>query len=102
MTVEIYTYLRCLKYFKYYIVYLNSILELMSCMLSLDPNKRCRCSEALKMPYFRNRPAPTPGPNLPMPNSLSSKDSDLNDFEVATGNKRKLLESSGLAKKLVF
>lgn len=78
------------------------LIELMSCMLSLDPNKRCRCSEALKMPYFRNRPAPTPGPNLPMPNSLSSKDSDLNDFEVATGNKRKLLESSGLAKKLVF
>ena len=71
-----------MKYVKYYIIYLICILELMSCMLSLDPNKRCRCSEALKMPYFRNRPAPTPGPNLPMPNSLSSKDSDLNDFEV--------------------
>ena len=55
--------------------------------------------------YFSNRPAPTPGPNLPMPNSLANKDSGLSDFEIVPGSKRKLregIEGSGLAKKLVF
>ena len=83
----------------------HDLLELMSKMLSLDPNMRCTCSEALQMKYFSNRPAPTPGPNLPMPNSLSNKDSGLSDFEIVPGSKRKLregIEGSGLAKKLVF
>lgn len=85
------------------------LIDLMSSMLNLDPMRRCKCSEGLKMPYFSNNPAPTPGPNLPMPSSLSSSTSDkdtTSDLNVAVpGSKRKLregLESSGLAKKLVF
>ena len=79
---------------------------MMTKMLSLDPNKRSKCSEALQMPFFSNRPAPTPGPNLPMPNSLSNKEPNgLSDLDGTTGSKRKIregIESSGLAKKLVF
>ena len=81
------------------------LIDMMSKMLSLDPNKRSKCSEALQMPFFSNRPAPTPGPNLPMPNSLSNKEPGLSDLDVASGSKRKIregIESSGLAKKLVF
>ena len=68
--------------------------------------KRCKCSEALKQPYFSNRPHPTPGPMLPMPSSLSNDDeSSASDLNVLPGSKRKLregFETSGLAKKLVF
>ena len=82
----------------------SDLIELMSKLLSLDPMKRCKCNEALQMPYFSNRPAPTPGPNLPMPSSLSSEDNN-SDLHVMPGSKRKLregFENSGLAKKLVF
>lgn len=84
------------------------LIDLMSSLLNLDPMRRCKCPGALKMPYFSNNPAPTPGPNLPMPSSLSSvsdKESSISDLNVVPGSKRKLregLESSGLAKKLVF
>ena len=80
--------------------------ELMSSLLSVDPMKRCKCSEALKQPYFSNRPHPTPGPMLPMPSSLSNDDeTSTSDLNVLPGSRRKLregFETSGLAKKLVF
>jgi cyclin-dependent kinase 7 len=82
------------------------LIDLMNRLLSLDPTKRCSCTEALKMQYFSNRPAPTPGPNLPMPSSLSNSDEKIDSMNpVVTGSKRKLregVETSGLAKKLVF
>jgi len=82
------------------------LIELMSNLLSVDPMKRCKCTAALKLPYFSNRPPPTPGPMLPMPSSLSNDDENSsNDLHVLPGSKRKLregLETSGLAKKLVF
>ena len=74
----------------------------MTRLLSLDPMQRSKCSEALKMDYFGNKPAPTPGPLLPMPSSLTQ---DSTEAELVPGSKRKLregLETSGLAKKLVF
>ena len=78
----------------------------MSSLLSVDPMKRCKCSEALKQPYFSNRPHPTPGPMLPMPSSLSNDDeTSANDLNFLPGSGRKLregFETSGLAKKLVF
>jgi len=81
--------------------------ELMSSLLSVDPMKRCKCNEALKQPYFSNRPHPTPGPMLPMPSSLSNDDDETSasDLNVLPGSRRKLregFETSGLAKKLVF
>ena len=78
------------------------LIELMTRLLSLDPMQRSKCSEALKMDYFgKNKPAPTPGPLLPMPSSLTQD----TEAEIVPGSKRKLregLETSGLAKKLVF
>ena len=78
----------------------------MSSLLSVDPMKRCKCSEALKQPYFSNRPHPTPGPMLPMPSSLSNDDeTSASDLNVLPGSRRKLhegFETSRLAKKLVF
>ena len=82
------------------------LIELMSKLLSVDPTKRCKCTAALKLDYFSNRPPPTPGPMLPMPSSLSNDDDNSGtDMHVLPGSKRKLregLETSGLAKKLVF
>ena len=81
-----------------------NLIELMSSLLSVDPQQRSKCTEALKMPYFSNRPAPTPGPNLPMPSSLSNDDPQV-DLNAIPGSKRKLregFETSAIAKKLVF
>ena len=82
------------------------LIELMSHLLNVDPMQRCKCTEALKMPYFVNNPAPTPGPLLPMPSSLTQDEPKQTDQPMAAaGSKRKLregLETSGLAKKLVF
>ncbi len=79
------------------------LIDLMTKLLSLDPQRRVKCSEALKLAYFTNRPAPTPGPMLPMPSSLSNDESS--DLHAMPGTKRKLregFETSGLAKKLIF
>ena len=82
------------------------LLQLLSKTLALDPMKRCTCTQALKLPYFRNKPAPSSGSSLPLPSSIADK----RDLRPTVGNqtsrnKRKLLEdaeSSGLVKKLVF
>ncbi len=88
------------------------LLDLLQGLVSLDPNARCTCSQALKKAYFSNKPAPTPGANLPMPSDLRDRDGgdgnavkDLNFGPGNPGAKRKMregMESSGLAKKLVF
>ena len=43
----------------------DDLLRVLTSMLSMDPNKRCGCTQALKMPYFSNKPAPTPPAQLP-------------------------------------
>lgn len=45
----------------------EDLIELAESMFSLYPMKRCTTTEALKMPYFSNRPPPTEGSKLPMP-----------------------------------
>ena len=84
------------------------LIELMSHLLNVDPMQRSKCSDALKMLYFASKPAPTPGPLLPMPSSLTQDETKPTDQGLpltTAGSKRKLregLETSGLAKKLVF
>lgn len=77
----------------------NDLLDLCEKMLNLYPLARCTCSEALKMPYFSNKPAPTIGSKLPMPSSFLQKLP-----EEKTSLKRKMLESidSSLPKRLQF
>lgn len=63
------------------------LLELLDSLLALHPLSRCSCTEALQMPYFSNKPAPTEGPKLPMPSSLSKEKDDKPSL------KRKLLDN---------
>jgi len=71
----------------------------------MDPRRRCSCTEALRMNYFKNKPAPSLGHQLPLPAAVRD---ELGKTVVAPpqpGMKRKMMdgvESSGLSKRLVF
>ena len=83
------------------------LIQLLERLLALDPNKRCTSTEALKMPYFSNRPYPSCGEDLPLPAAFreNAAAADGGEGAVKAGSKRKLREGladSGLAKKLVF
>ncbi|KAI1285866.1 Cyclin-dependent kinase 7 [Halotydeus destructor] len=43
----------------------DELLRVLTSTLAMDPNKRVDCSQALKMAYFSNKPAPTPPELLP-------------------------------------
>ncbi|KAK3864102.1 hypothetical protein Pcinc_030185 [Petrolisthes cinctipes] len=79
----------------------DDLLELLGSLLTINPNKRCNCTQALHMGYFSNRPPPTPGPGLPLPPNIRDK----RDQQKPT-LKRKILDEStfggSLAKKLQF
>lgn len=68
----------------------DDLIELANKMLALYPLHRCSCTEALKMAYFSNKPAPTVGPRLPMPASYNAANSKP---EEKPSLKRKLLDS---------
>jgi cyclin-dependent kinase 7 len=81
----------------------RDLIQLLQSMLTLDPRKRCSCTQALKMDYFRNKPPPSLGHQLPLPASVREELGRTSG--QAVGSKRKILdgvESSGLAKRLVF
>lgn len=67
----------------------DDLIELAERMFSLYPLRRCTTSEALKMPYFSNRPPPTPGNKLPMPTTWMQQDEDE---PSRPSLKRKMLE----------
>ncbi|KAL5004178.1 hypothetical protein ScPMuIL_017634 [Solemya velum] len=77
----------------------DDLLEVLSKFLAMDPLKRCTSTECLKMDYFKLKPYPTPGPQLPRAggNQNNNKNPDR------TSLKRKLeTDSGGLAKRLIF
>lgn len=77
----------------------DDLLDLIASLLNVNPLERCTCDQALQMPYFSNKPAPTPGPRLPLPTSVKRQP------EEKPSLKRKLLESmdgASLAKRLQF
>ncbi|KAH8289683.1 hypothetical protein KR054_009231 [Drosophila jambulina] len=84
----------------------NDLIYLMRRLFSMNPLKRVSCREALSLPYFRNKPAPTVGPKLPMPLAILA----AKETAAAAANenekpvlKRKLVETTvrgnGLAQK---
>lgn len=78
----------------------DDLIQLAEKLLALYPMHRCSCTEALDMPYFSNKPAPTVGNKLPMPSSLVQKVAD-----EKPSLKRKLIDSiegGTLPKKLQF
>ncbi|KAH8274884.1 hypothetical protein KR044_008766 [Drosophila immigrans] len=76
----------------------NDMITLMRRLFAMNPLKRCSCREALSMPYFHNKPAPTVGPKLPMPSAiLAAKEGAVNAANAAQekpGLKRKLVETT--------
>ncbi|XP_064624742.1 cyclin-dependent kinase 7-like [Lineus longissimus] len=76
----------------------KDLIAFLESMLCLDPIRRCTATEALKMPYFGNKPPPTPGHLLPKPYKAPEPQPQ------PVSLKRKLLEESdsACAKKLMF
>ena len=79
----------------------DDLIQVLEKMLALNPLKRCTCKEALKMPYFSNRPAPTPCSQLPLPTGNTIMVTD--DYTPNVSTKRKSdNDSINIAKKLMF
>jgi cyclin-dependent kinase 7 len=76
-------------------------LHLLGRLLALNPLKRCTVTEALKMPYFSNKPAPTPGSALPQPGILTAVAKEPVD-KRSLKRKQPTSNDSGLVKKLQF
>ncbi|CAL8099126.1 unnamed protein product [Orchesella dallaii] len=79
----------------------DDLIAVVDRLLRLNPNDRCTAKSALQMPYFSNKPGPTPGHLLPLPSNV------VKQQEEKPSLKRKLLEAtdttnSNLVKKLVF
>ncbi|XP_063221761.1 cyclin-dependent kinase 7 isoform X2 [Bacillus rossius redtenbacheri] len=77
----------------------DDLLDMIASMLSIMPLDRCTCQQALEMPYFSNKPYPTPGSQLPLPSSIRNKQKDKPNL------KRKIkdpLEGGSQPKRLVF
>ncbi|XP_035667642.1 cyclin-dependent kinase 7-like [Branchiostoma floridae] len=81
----------------------DDLISLLGKLLCLNPSQRYNCSQALQMPYFSNKPGPTPNPQLPLPSGTSAEIL-MEDHKVKVGVKRKLPADSDptLKKKLVF
>ncbi|KAK5642733.1 hypothetical protein RI129_008901 [Pyrocoelia pectoralis] len=78
----------------------DDLLDVLGALLVLNPLKRKNCSEALQMPFFSNKPAPTVSNKLPLPQSIKK----IKDLERPS-LKRKLLNSAeggNLSKRLFF
>ncbi|KAL1117596.1 hypothetical protein AAG570_003911 [Ranatra chinensis] len=73
----------------------DDLLDLISALLAINPLKRINCQQALQMPYFSNKPAPSPGSQLPLPSSVVGNAPKI-------GSKRKMLESIGGGNVLHF
>ncbi|XP_037937826.1 cyclin-dependent kinase 7-like [Teleopsis dalmanni] len=77
----------------------DDLIALAEKLLALNPLNRCTCTEALKMSYFHNKPAPTPGDKLPLPTTKQIADEK-------PSLKRKLIDAMDGAsipsKKLIF
>lgn len=81
----------------------DDLLDLANKLLALFPLNRCTCTEALKMPYFSNKPAPSIGSKLPMPASYYAGTKDKEDKQPTL--KRKLadtVDGGTLPKRLQF
>ncbi|KAA8592314.1 hypothetical protein FQN60_017769 [Etheostoma spectabile] len=78
----------------------DDLLELLQSFFTFNPLTRTTATQALTMRYFSNRPAPTPGPQLPRPNCAAEA---LREKETIC-LKRKLEgpETAIMKKKLIF
>lgn len=77
----------------------DDLLHVLESMLILNPIARKTCSECLKMPFFSNKPAPTLGSKLPLPQNVRK----MAEIEKPS-LKRKLLDAAegGTLSKRLF
>ncbi|XP_067084319.1 cyclin-dependent kinase 7 isoform X4 [Osmerus mordax] len=80
----------------------DDLLELLQGLFTFNPSTRITATQALKMRYFSNRPGPTPGHQLPRPNSSAEALKEKENLTIGVKRKRDGLEQSGMKKKLVF
>lgn len=67
----------------------DDLLDVLDSLLRLNPIQRKTCTEVLKMPFFANKPPPTYGPKLPLPQSIRrNKESEKPNL------KRKILDGA--------
>lgn len=71
----------------------DDLLLLIEKLLTMYPLGRCTSTEALKMEYFSNKPAPTIGHKLPMPNTYSNNNDDIDDLTKPSLNLKRKLEA---------
>ncbi|XP_072051090.1 cyclin-dependent kinase 7-like isoform X2 [Amphiura filiformis] len=74
----------------------DDLLVLIESLLDINPTKRCTATQALQMPYFYNKPCPTPGPQLPRPGAPAEVLKEQQQPIARAGQKRKLKEESGM------
>lgn len=71
----------------------DDLLLLAEKLLALYPHNRCTASEALKMEYFSNKPAPTVGHRLPMPPANGSNNNDDGEEPKPSINLKRKIDS---------
>ncbi|SPP88843.1 blast:Cyclin-dependent kinase 7 [Drosophila guanche] len=71
----------------------NDLIHLMRRLFAMNPLRRVSCREALSMPYFGNKPAPTVGPKLPLPSAIVAANAKA-DEKPGQAVKRKLVETT--------
>uniref|UniRef100_A0A8C2C629 Cyclin-dependent kinase 7 n=1 Tax=Cyprinus carpio TaxID=7962 RepID=A0A8C2C629_CYPCA len=70
----------------------DDLLELLKGLFTFNPCTRATASQALKMKYFSNRPGPTPGPQLPRPNSSTEALKEKENLLIGIKRKRDSIE----------
>ncbi|CAB1319880.1 unnamed protein product [Coregonus sp. 'balchen'] len=80
----------------------DDLLELLQGLFTFNPSTRLTATQALKMRYFSNRPGPTPGAQLPRPNSSAEALKEKENLTIGIKRKRDGLETSTIKKKLIL
>uniref|UniRef100_A0A4W5PV48 Cyclin-dependent kinase 7 n=1 Tax=Hucho hucho TaxID=62062 RepID=A0A4W5PV48_9TELE len=80
----------------------DDLLELLQGLFTFNPSTRLTATQALKMRYFSNRPGPTPGHQLPRPNSSAEALKEKENLTIGIKRKRDGLETSTIKKKLIL
>lgn len=78
----------------------DDLLAVISSLLCLNPAKRADCAQTLQMDYFKNKPPPSLGHQLPFPATVSSTEK-----KISNNLKRKLADPEGggtMPKRLNF
>uniref|UniRef100_A0A8C1VSN0 Cyclin-dependent kinase 7 n=1 Tax=Cyprinus carpio TaxID=7962 RepID=A0A8C1VSN0_CYPCA len=70
----------------------DDLLELLKGLFTFNPCTRATASQALKMKYFSSRPGPTPGPQLPRPNSSTEALKEKENLLIGIKRKRDSIE----------